>query len=285
MSAGPPDEIFCFSKAISVLETNHYTNYTLTLLYSNRDSKSFTFVVIQPSDPTSPINFKVSECSSSTATITWTAGLSGNAPTKRQAFHVLYYERESVRSSELQMNITTTYSSNSKWLTNGSENEMLSAQLDDLKPGTQYEFALYAENDNGGKSNLTNSVNCTTKPLSRPISTYHYRTDHSTTEQITISTTRVCTSLFIVQYMGITKLNKNVIYLNILHPYSYIHKYTNTMVFIINIHVYRAVARVLLVGGGKMGQYKFINRNFSAESRKIVLLIFKPFKTSKNSSY
>ena len=38
-------------------------------------------------------------------------------------------------------------------------------------------------------------------------------------------------------------------------------------------------------GGGKMGQYKFINRNFSAESRKIVLLIFKPFKTSKNSSY
>ena len=205
MSAGPPDEIFCFSKAISVLETNHYTNYTLTLSYSNRDSKSFTFVVIQPSDPTSPINFKVSECSSSTATIIWTAGLSGNAPTKRQAFHILYYERDSVRSSELQKNIATSNSSNSKWLTNGSENEMLSAQLDDLKPGTQYEFALYAENDNGGKSNLTNSANCTTKPLSRPISTYHYRTDHSTTEQIISSTTRVCTSLFIVQYISITK--------------------------------------------------------------------------------
>ena len=168
MSAGPPlppDEIFCFSKAISVLETNHYTNYTLTLSYSNRDSKSFTFVVIQPSDPTSPINFKLSECSSSTATITWTAGLSGNAPIKRQAFHILYYEMDSVRSSELQMNIATTYLSNSKWLTNWSENEMLSAQLDDLKPGTQYEFALYAENDNGGKSSLTNSVSCTTRPI------------------------------------------------------------------------------------------------------------------------
>ena len=168
LSAGPPDEIFCFSKAILVLETNHYTNYTLTLSYSNRDSKSFTFFVIQPSDPASPISFKVSECSSSIATITWTAGLSGNAPTKRQAFYILYSERDSVRSSELQMNIATTYSRNSKWLTNGSENEMLSAQLDDLKPGMQYEFALYAENDNGGKSNLTNSVSCTTKPLTRP---------------------------------------------------------------------------------------------------------------------
>ena len=175
MSAGPLDEIFCFSKVISVLETNHYTNYTLTLSYSNRDSKSFTFVVIQPSDPTSPLNFKVSECSSSTATITWTAGFSGNAPTKRQAFHILYYERDSVRSSKLQMNIATTYFSNSKWLTNGSENEMLSAQLDDLKPGTQYEFVLYAENDNGGKSNLTNSVSCTTKPLPRPIGTLLYK--------------------------------------------------------------------------------------------------------------
>ena len=175
MSAGPPDEIFCFSKAISVLETNHYTNYTLTLSYSNRDPKSFTFVVIQPSDPTSPINFKVSECTSSTATITWTAGLSGNAPTKRQAFHILYYERDSVRSSELQMNIASTYSGNSKWLTNGSENQMLSAQLDDLKPGTQYEFALYAVNDNGSKSNLTNSVSCTTKPLTRHIGTLLYK--------------------------------------------------------------------------------------------------------------
>ena len=47
----------------------------------------------------------------------------------------------------------------------------------------------------------------------------------------------------------------------------------------------RAVARFYWWGGGKMGQYKFINRNFSAESRKIVLLIFKPFKMSKNSSY
>ena len=46
----------------------------------------------------------------------------------------------------------------------------------------------------------------------------------------------------------------------------------------------RAVARVLLVGG-KRGQYKFINRNFSAESRKIVLLIFKPFKVSKTTIY
>ena len=43
---------------------------------------------------------------------------------------------------------------------------------------------------------------------------------------------------------------------------------------------HRAVARFLLVGG-QAGQYKFINRNFSEESRKIVLLIFKPFKMSK----
>ena len=175
MSAGPPDEIFCFSKAIPVLETKHYTNYTLTLSYSNRDSKSFTFIVIQPSDPTSPINFNVPECSSSTANFTWTSGLSGNAPTKRQAFHIIYSERDSVRSSEHKMNATTTYSGNSKWLINGSENEMVSAQLDGLKPGTQYEFELYAQNDNGGKSNLTNSVYCTTKPLHRPIGTVLYK--------------------------------------------------------------------------------------------------------------
>ena len=36
-------------------------------------------------------------------------------------------------------------------------------------------------------------------------------------------------------------------------------------------------------GGGNMGQYKFINRNCSAESRKIVLLIFKPLKMSKKT--
>ena len=40
-------------------------------------------------------------------------------------------------------------------------------------------------------------------------------------------------------------------------------------------------SQVFIGGGGKLGQYKFINRNFSVESRKLVLLIFKPFKMSK----
>ena len=158
-----------------MLEKKDYTNYTLTLSYRNRESKSFTFVVIQPSDPTSPINFNVTECSSSTAFIKWTSGLSGNAPTKRQAFHILYYERDSDCPSELQINTTTMYSSHSKLLTNGSENKAVSAELNGLKPGTHYAFALYAENDNGGKSNLTNYVFCTTKPLSRPIGTLLYK--------------------------------------------------------------------------------------------------------------
>ena len=171
-----------------MLETNHYTNYTLTLSYSYRESKSFTFIVIQLSDPTSPTNFNVSECSSNTAFFTWVAGLSGNAPTKRQAFHIVYYEREFIRPSEIQMNIATKHSGKTKWLTNGSENELVSAKLEGLNPGTHYKFALYAENDNGNKSNLTHSVNCTTKPLSRLFLTSHYRTDHSTSYQITSKT-------------------------------------------------------------------------------------------------
>ena len=45
--------------------------------------------------------------------------------------------------------------------------------------------------------------------------------------------------------------------------------------------MYRAVAKFLLVEGGNLEQYEFINKNFSLgilKLRKIVLLIFKPFK-------
>ena len=37
------------------------------------------------------------------------------------------------------------------------------------------------------------------------------------------------------------------------------------------------------IGGGKLGQYKFINQNISAEPRKIILLIVKPLKMSNKT--
>ena len=158
-----------------MLKKNDYQNYTLILSHTDRGSKSFTFEVIQPSDPTSPINLAVSYCSSSAAFITWTAGLSGNAPTKHQNFHVLYNEWHSDHLKELKLNDSNF----SKWVTNGSENEAVSAELNGLKSGTHYVFALYAENDNGGTSNLSKSVFCTTKPLPQTIGTSLYRAEYS----------------------------------------------------------------------------------------------------------
>ena len=160
-----------------MLKKNDYQNYTLILSHKDRGSKTFTFEVIQPSDPTSPINLAVSYCSSSAAFITWTAGLSGNAPTKHQKFHILYNEWHSDRLKELKLN----GSNFSKRVTNGSENEAVSAEINGLKPGTLYVFLLYAENDNGGKSNLSKSVLCTTKPLPQTNGTslYEYRAEYS----------------------------------------------------------------------------------------------------------
>ena len=86
----------------------------------------------------------------------------------------------------------------------------------------KYIFEFYSDSPTSGVTSHKNSkimhyLNQTTKPLSRqPSYTYHYRTNHSTTVQITSITTS--TSLFIVKYMSITKL-----YI------SYIHTHKSTL--------------------------------------------------------
>lgn len=122
--------------------------------------KSYIVQVVQPSKPTSPINFTVISCAARTASFTWTAGFTGKALTRLQSFYVLFHEWPDLDQSSaphLYPAIADT-----KLLVNGAENEDQTGQLNGLEPDTRYVFALMAYNDNFSESALSKTVTCRT---------------------------------------------------------------------------------------------------------------------------
>ena len=138
-------------------DKNDYGIYKL--IFSSNislDQVSFKFEMLHPLSPTPPINFTLIKCTLRSAFFTWIAGLSGKASTNQLSFHVLFHESH---SSVKQLNMASALS---KLLAIYPESQQGSSQLDGLVPGTHYVFALYARNDKGLNSTISESASCTT---------------------------------------------------------------------------------------------------------------------------
>ena len=169
-TSGPPDEIFCFTYLIQLLEEKDYGNYTLILSNSVRGSKLFTFQVICPLAPSPPINVSV-VCNVSTANLNWTAGSAGDAPSKLLSFILLYKEEGTILPSTNKsfFNQSTQQINDvlkeGTFLLNGSELNHFSFDLTGLVSKKVYVFELYSYysiNAIGRKSEPSQRVKCST---------------------------------------------------------------------------------------------------------------------------
>ena len=166
-TSGPPDEIFCFSYSIQLLEEKDYGNYTLILNNSVRGSKLFKFQVICPLAPSPPINVSV-VCNVSTAHLNWTAGSAGGTPSKLLSFFLLYNEEGTILPSTNKsfFNQSTQQINDvlkeGIFLLNGSEQNQFSFDLKGLVSQKVYVFELYSINAIGRKSEPSQIVKCST---------------------------------------------------------------------------------------------------------------------------